>query len=582
LSFYRLLLSFATKNVWLLTEQGNQYGDYGIGIEENAARNKATISLTSPVVREEYVYKICDNRFPSWDKPANFKAGDEVKIHFRIYIHKGNNIQSLFNEYVAVRKAFHQHQLINTIPYAAVMQLMEKKFNQYNYVPQHGYYSVGLRENYLQDWQIGWTGGMISTYPLLLYGNDSTVQHVINNFDWLFPKGIAPSGFYYDAGRNGTEWIGGDIRKPHTKNWHLIRKSGDAVWYIIKQFMLMEQKGITVKQSWKDGNEKVCKAFVQLWNKYHQLGQFVNSETGEIMVGGSSSGAIVPAALSLAAAYYHNENYLTVAKEIAAYYYQNFTAKGITCGGPGDALQNLDSESSEAMMESFVTLYEQTKDTQWLQYAEEAAKQFASWVVSYDYRFKDTTAYAKANMHTTGSVYANTQNKHTAPGICTASGIGLLKLYQYTHKPFYIELLQDIAHNITQYVSQPNHPLGSMTYGFVSERVNMGDWEGPGTIGYILPMSTWAETSLMLTATELPSVVLEASKNKITALDNIEASIIASDNTTVTVRFKNPTPFDTQITVLALQQQILGENLMHNSSKISLPKAAAITVSFKK
>jgi hypothetical protein len=70
------------KNYWLLTEQGNKWGDYGLGIEENASRTKASISITSPVVREEYTYKICDNRFPSWDKPANFKAGDEVKIYF--------------------------------------------------------------------------------------------------------------------------------------------------------------------------------------------------------------------------------------------------------------------------------------------------------------------------------------------------------------------------------------------------------------------------------------------------------------------------------------------------------------------
>ncbi len=101
---------------------------------------------------------------------------------------------------------------------------------------EHGYYSVGPRTNFLQDWQIGWTGGMISTYPLLFAGGEQTRRNVLRNFDWLFPDGISPSGFFWDAGANGTEWIGGDIRKPHTGNWHLIRKSGDAVFFIVKQF----------------------------------------------------------------------------------------------------------------------------------------------------------------------------------------------------------------------------------------------------------------------------------------------------------------------------------------------------------
>jgi len=68
--------------------------------------------------------------------------------------------------------------------------------------------------------------------------------------------------------------------------------------------------GIPVKQSWKEGNQRVCESFIRLWNRYHQLGQFVDSQTGEIIVGGSSSGAIVPAALCLAAQFYQNPIYL--------------------------------------------------------------------------------------------------------------------------------------------------------------------------------------------------------------------------------------------------------------------------------
>lgn len=582
-------ISDTTKTgIWLLTKQGNSLGDYGIGIAESKDRTKAIISITSPVVREQFVYKICDSHFPSWDQPKDFKVGDEVTITLRLYGFKAPTTQTIFDKYALIRKDFSgDSSLANALSYSTCMQMLEQKFNDKNFVSQYGYYSVGFRENYLQDWQIGWTGGMISTYPLLFSGNEKTKNNVLRNFDWLFEKGISPSGFYWDAGRNGTEWFGGDIRKPHTKNWHLIRKSGDAVWYIIKQFMLMEKMGIPVKQSWKDGNQKVCEAFVNLWNNNHQLGQFVNSETGEIVVGGSSSGGIVPAALAVASNYYQDPKYLQTAIAIANDYNKNFIQKGISCGGPGDALQNFDSESAAALVESYVTLYEVTADKKWLQIAENAAKQLATWVVSYNYNFDSTSDYGKAHIRTNGSVYANTQNKHAAPGLCTASGVGLLKLFRYTGDSFYLELIQDIAHNITQYLPHPKKPIGKAPFGYVSERINISDWEGVENIGYVLPISTWAETSLMLTTIELPGVYIQKDKGLVTPFDNITTEVISNTSNSLIVKFSNTTPTDAIVTLMVenstdAQKNTMGENYIKNLPTIKLASGENQLITFNK
>jgi hypothetical protein len=581
-------ISDTSKNgVWLLCPQGNNLGDFGMDLTESRNRLNATISITSPVVREQYLYKFCDARFPSWDIPKTFLEGDEVIIKFRLAGFDAPEIQSIFNKFAEIRKdVSSNNRLVNSLSFSECMKTLEKKFNEKNFVQQYGYYSVGMRENYLQDWQIGWTGGMISTLPLLFAGDKQTKENVIRNFDWLFPNGISPSGFYWDAGQNGTEWIGGDIRNQHTKNWHLIRKSGDAVWYIIKQFMLMEKIGIPVKQSWKEGNKRVCDAFVNLWDKYHQLGQFVDSQTGEIIVGGSSSGAIVPAALVLASQYYQNSKYLETAKQIATYYNENFTKKGISCGGPGDALQNFDSESAYALVESYIALYEVTKENKWLKIAENAATQFATWVVSYNYQYKETTEFFKADIHTTGGVYANIQNKHSSPGICTGSGIGLLKLYRYTGNKFYIELLQDISHNITQYLPHPNKPLGNAPMSFVSERVNMTDWEGPESIGYILPISTWAETSLMLTSIEIPGLYVQPDKSFFIAFDNIEAKITAETTKKIQLSVTNPTPAYAVVSILEEKSsdavKALGENAVLGLKNVELKPGETKTIIFKK
>lgn len=573
------------RSMWMLTEQENNLGDYGISFAETRDRKTATASLISPLVREQFVYKNCDNHFPSWDKPATFRAGDSVVFVFRLSVHHSQRLQDLFDAFAGIRKSMAADTILRpSLTYAASMQTLEHKYNNMNFVREHGYYSVGLRENFLQDWQIGWTGGMITTYPLLFAGADSTVRNVLRNFDWLFPNGISPSGFYWDAGRKGTEWLGGDIRKPHTGNWHLVRKSGDGIWYITRQFMLMEKKGIPVKEAWKNGNKRVCDAFVRLWKTYGQLGQFLNSITGELIVGGSTSGAIVPAGLAVAAKYYGEPAYLQAATEIAQYFYSNYTQKGITCGGPGDAVQNLDSESSAALIESYVTLYEATGDKKWLQMGLEAVRQFATWMVSYNYRFNDTTDFGKARIGVMGSVYANTQNKHTAPGICTGSGVGLLKLYHYTGDAFSLDLLRDMAYHIPQYLAHPLKPLDKLPIGYVSERVNINDWEGPETIGYVLPITTWAETSLMLTTAELPGLLVETSIGKVTAFDNVVARVEKNTPRELVVAITNPTPVAARLRVMHVQTPagLLGENFTLGLPEVEIAPGQTIFQRFRK
>lgn len=535
---------------WLLTEQGNQWGDHGISLQESGDRKHMQLTIQSPVVRELFAYTICDNQKASWDKPAQFKKGDKVRIHLRTYEHDGEHLQSLFDAFFEIRSDLsHVDTIQRKIPFSECFNRIEAKFNRQNYVPEHGYYAVGMRENFLQDWQIGWTGGMISTLPLLAEGSSVSKEHVLNNFHWLFKNGISPSGFFWDAGSQGINWYGGDIRNMHTKNWHLIRKSGDALWYILKQFEIMRMQHISIDPNWEAGLKGVCNAFVKLWQTNKQLGQFVDAEKGTIIVGGSSSGAIVPAGLVKAASYFQEPTYLHTAEAIGEYFYEEFTQKGISCGGPGDALQNPDSESSEALVESYIALYESTKQQKWLTRAEEAAKQFATWVVSYDYHFPDTTAFNKMHIATRGSVYANTQNKHAAPGICTASGKGLLTLYQYTHDRRYLTLLKQITQGIGQYVSHPTLKFGNAPDGWVTERINLTDWEGEGTIGYVLPISTWAETSLMLTYAELPGVVIDLDQKVYEAFDQVDIKRINESLSRVTFQLTNLTSFPATIKI---------------------------------
>ena len=111
----------------------------------------------------------------------------------------------------------------------------------------------------------------------------------------------------------------------------------------------------------------------KLWERNKQLGQFVDIESGELVVGGSTSAGLAPAGLALAAAQLKEPRYLAIAKAIGEHYYDRFVRVGLTCGGPGDVLQAPDSQSAAALLDSFMTLYEATRDRVWIDRARAAA-----------------------------------------------------------------------------------------------------------------------------------------------------------------------------------------------------------------
>lgn len=553
----------------------NENGDLGIDFEE--LRDKGcSISLSSPVVREKYKYEIADNMVTSKDRPANFMPGDSIVFEFQVYRRPAKDVNGLFDLFFDLRMSEMADKNTPLYPFSETYDVIEKKFNTQNFVHSSGYYSVGMRENFLQDWQIGWTGGMITTYPLLYSDRRETINNVIANFDWLFPDGISPSGFFWDSGEGGDKWYGGDIRREQTANWHLVRKSGDALYYIMKQFELMRTKGISVRESWNEGSRMVADAFVTLFNRYGQFGQFIDSRTGEIVVGGSTSGAIVPAALVLAAEHFGEPAYMVVAKRAALDMYDRYISQGISCGGPGDAMQNPDSESWYAIIESFMTLYDATGEKQWLEFAEIAAKQFSTWVMSYNYSFPESTLFGQLDMKTVGAVFANTQNKHGSPGICTHSGEALLRLYRATGDVRYANLLSQISKSISGFMSHKDRPVAGMPSGWINERVSTTDWfEG---IGEINPGSTWAETAMLLSATELPSVYIDIEGKRFHIFDNLECRWTKNGKLILT----NPTRYTAEVRIMAEKNSDKGKRLRIPDhiigKKVNIPPGKSVTI----
>lgn len=540
---------FDTKRGFLVTiNQGNSLGDYGMEIEESRDRRTAWFSITSPHVRELYKYKITDNTYPSNDVAHDFKAGDSVVITCRVYFFNASTLSKYFEQYFSLH-----HQLVRKLsftrhlPFSAAFDLIEEKYNRMNW-NHAGFYAMDAIDNN-RHWKPGWVSGMPVAYALSLGNNTATRERLVMQNNWLFSNGIAPSGFFYERGLDGTQWIGGDMSKFHTHDWHLVRSSADGLYYALKLLMQMQNefKDSRDFELWKSNIQNVANAFLNTWKKYKQFGHFINTQTGDIIVGGSASGAIAPGALVLAAQIYKQPAYMEVARQAGVYYYESFVARGITTGGPGDALQNPDSESCYALLESYMELYEATREKRWLQYAEETAWLFATWVMPYHYLFPASSLLGTLKSETGGTVWANTQNKHAAPGICTASGMALFKLYRATGNAAYLELLRPIAQAIPQYISTVNRPIGKLPPGCIDERVSTNDWlEGTGEIANL---STWAEVAMMLTAKELPGIYVQRNNRSAIVFDHMNAKITGKGSA-IYLQVENPTDYKASVRIV--------------------------------
>lgn len=486
---------------------------------------RGEVRLTWPAKREKIYYSshLYQNPEP-WE---NLKA----EIPCKVFEFDCKSLGDFFEFYFQHRKVMgldSQRPQVRTA--AEQFEIQRNKFNSMNWVENMEFYSVGTDHTHFQVWQPGWVGGGISGYALMKLGGELEWGREMKTLSFLFST-QCKSGFFHGVIDIEGNAFGDGFGVPGTENWHLIRKSADVLYFLFKHFDLIRKKGQKIPQVFIEGTRKTADGFTTLWNEYHQFGQFVDVQTGKICVGGSTSGAIAPAGLVRAYQFFQDETYLRVAKESAEYFYQTSLSKGYTTGGPGEILQCVDSESAFGLLESYVVLYEITKEEKWLTYARECAHYCSSWVVSYNYQFPPESEFCRRQMKSVGTVFANLQNKHSAPGICTLSGDSLWKLWEWTGEPLYRELLEDICMTISQYMSTNDVPIYDweltseqrragnkavleahrLPQGFICERVNLSDWEHESCIGGVFNGSCWSETSNLLSLAEV--MPLLAKKN---------------------------------------------------------------------
>lgn len=535
-------------------DQGAHGHNHGITLEQT--ENQLKITITAPTSRE-MVYRwyagipsLQSN--PSEDRPLCVTAGQETVIGHKVFTFPCADIPALYEVFFDIRHQYSCSEAHANLPFSRFWHWAKTEMDHNHFAEGHYTLNSVAKQpvSKFGMWQPGWVGGGINSYPMLSEGDAQSIERSVSTL--LFAADCqSNAGFFYAMAAHGQIYHDCFGHYEGKYNMLLIRKHADLTFFLARQLVVMEKRGMEIPSKLYDSLRAAADALVTLWKRYGQLGQFVNAETGEILVGGSTSGAMAPAALCAAYGVLGDPIYVRTACEIAEYFYSTFTCAGVTTGGPGEILQAPDSESAAALMESYMALYEVYKDQKWLDYTKAAVHQLSSWVVNYDYQFPKESRFEKMGIHSAGSVWANVQNKHSAPGLCTISPAVLLKLYRATDDHRYLDLMQQIAHFIPQVSSYPERPMitvfgNPLAPSDICERVNMSDWEGYHGIGdSICGPGCWPTVSLMLTWLEVPGVYVRPKQGIVCTSDHVQA-YLSDDKLCI----HNPTAFEASVKVL--------------------------------
>lgn len=448
------------------------------------------------------------------DEGRCFEAGEQIEIPYCLFEFECQNIEDFYQFFFERRKCMGMDDTLPEVQsFKQQFEIQREKFNRYNWRENGRFYGVGITDEGTQVWQPGWVGGGMSSYALMKLGGELEWERGMDTLRHLF-RTQAESGLFHGVVGGDGNMCNDGFGSESAKNWVLIRKSADVLYFLFKHFKLIQERGEKIPEEFVVGTRRLADRFVMLWEKYGQFGQFVDIESGEIAAGGTTSAGIAPAGLAEAYGFWKEEKYLRVAKESAEQYFKRDVSKGYTTGGPGEILQGPDSESAFGLLESYVKIYEVTGEEKWLHYAVVTANLCSSWVVPYNFIFSSNSEFRRLGMKTVGSVFANVQNKHSAPGICTLSGNSLYKVYQWTKDGRYLQMLREISLTISQYMSRMDRPIYSwderpekLLPGVICERVNMSDWEGVGKVGGVFNGSCWSEVSNLLMLAEVAEIV---------------------------------------------------------------------------
>jgi hypothetical protein len=542
--------------VVFLTGQGIAKGDTLLEIEENPEHDDAWLRFTLPGVRENTFHNL-EGAQASPDRGVAFAVGEAVTLELVIYRFACEDLRSFHQFFFAIRKVdMPDRPELPGVTLSRALDLQHQVMAENRWSEKHRlFWDEPAAPWYFQT---GWTGGMIKDYPICATGTLTDRRHVEAAL-CTYNAGWSPSGLMYGRFDEAGVWTSDNAvpgfapleSRPYMHDWTLARRHGDVLIYLLKTARLIRgqqpdyQPPPEFYQNIKNSADVLCRTF----EKHGQLGQYLDQNTGDIRVGGSTAAANVPSGLLLAWREFGDEKFLKTAETLAAQLYNRYAAHGNMNGTPADVLQSPDCEGPTLLLDSMCDLHDATGESRWLHMAEHCAWLLATWVSSYDYDFSrhfPDCEFQRLKLKTVGAICASSQNRIGTPGLCVSSGLSLLRLYRATGEARYLELLRDIAFCLMRAMARPDRPSygedGSLIPdGWIAERFSTTDVHMPGA--FWEASTPWCQTAMLLTCLEIPSLYVVTDRAFIYAFDTVRVDAVRTLGDELELTVTNPTDF---------------------------------------
>lgn len=170
------------------------------------------------------------------------------------------------------------------------------------------------------------------------------------------------------------------------------------------------------------------------------------------------------------------KDYLRRAESAFEFYYENYLSRSVAAGGALDTYC-IDKESAGPLLRSALTLYEITKETDYLRRAENIAHYLMTWCFYHDVVFEENSDCARLRVRTSGGTSVSAAHHHIdCWGLFYAPD--LYRLYGITKNAAYLAHARVLWAFTVQYVSDGTLRLHGMTrpLGAQNEAVLQCGW----------------------------------------------------------------------------------------------------------
>ena len=201
------------------------------------------------------------------DRGISVQKGDTICIRVGWKSFPCADVPQLLTHFMQDRKTrYNTEPVRDLMPMSVVFSKMIKNIDERFYEDDNVSFYCPENANWMS---YGWVGGLMNTYPILSLNDAMHTHRVQQTFDFSLTNGKGKSGYFYDVlGADGkVVYRDAALLNPGIG---LTRKNADVLYWMIKQFQLLQQqnKGHLIAATWEKSVRDLADAFISTWNTY--------------------------------------------------------------------------------------------------------------------------------------------------------------------------------------------------------------------------------------------------------------------------------------------------------------------------